>query len=574
MTSDERLKRLERWLAELYSTAEKDMRGKWDEYLARQEKRAETLLSHVGDAKTPEEKKAAEEKYQAFLKSKTAGDKHYRDMVNELARQYHDVNVRAAGMVNGQRTAFFADGYNLSADKINDVALSQDIGIRFDMCSAEAVEWLAERQNDLILPGPANPMAREDMTWNVRQINAQMAQGIVQGESIPKIAARLQNVTDMNHRSAIRNARTMATGCQNAGRVQSMKTAEEWGVHTRKQWLSQHDGRTRHTHDDPPPNGVSGETVGPDAWFSNGCRYPGDPVGPASEVYNCRCTLVTVIDGFSSNLPKGKEDAVHVWIDGEEVTGEHITKTAKERKPRKRKTADGTHVYNQQYSVYALDNDLNITEEHTYTVTREKKYGFPDGTANGVYKKRDADVYTTDDGVRFIVPSSVNREKQPGSPIDFMQAYYRLPPEYRSQIQRTIHILDYRNPQDANWEKRYGIAGFRSYATGGKEISFYEYPEGHDSDYLVKTFAHEGAHYIDKWKDGAKFISDSTEWKNAMDRDFYLNGLKGPTDYAQAANAEDFAESVAYYVTERSYMENNFPNRTEIIRRTIENEEP
>jgi len=319
MTSEERLRRMEAWLTSLYKDAEAEMRGKWDKYMARQEKRAEKLLEAVRDAKTPEEKRAAEERYRAHLKSVTSGSKYYRDMVEELARKYHEANKLAAEYVNGKRADFFADGYNFSAGQINDAAIARDIAIRFDLCSADAVNWLAERQNDLLLPGPREPMASEDLTWNIRNINSQVAQGIVQGESIPKIAERLRNVSDMNLRASIRNARTMATGCQNGGRVQAMKTAEGWGVHTRKQWLSQHDSRTRHTHDNPPPNGVSGETVGPDDWFSNGCRFPGDPAGPAAEVYNCRCTLITVIDGFSSNLPRGKEGAVRIWVDGERV---------------------------------------------------------------------------------------------------------------------------------------------------------------------------------------------------------------------------------------------------------------
>ena len=314
MTPDDRLRRLEKWLRDLYRDAEKDMRGKWDEYMSRQEKRAEKLLEAVRTAKTDEAKKAAEEKYRAFLKSKTSGDEYYRGMVSELARQYANADIRAQEIINGQRSAFYADGYNFTAGDINRAALDNDIGIRFDLCSADAVEYLYKNNGGINMPTPRYLEYTKDTVWNAHLINSQVAQGIVQGESIPKIAKRLTNVTDSDYKACVRRARTMATNCQNAGRVQSMKTAEEWGVKTKKRWLCTHDARTRHSHLE-----IDGETIDPDATFSNGCRWPGDPIAPPAECWNCRCTTITVIDGFSSNLPKGKENAIHVWIDGEKV---------------------------------------------------------------------------------------------------------------------------------------------------------------------------------------------------------------------------------------------------------------
>lgn len=312
--TDEKLRALEAWLQRLYKDAESEMRGKWDEYLSRQEKRAETLLSRVREAETDEERAAAKKAYQAFLKSKTAGDKHYREMVRELAREYSQTNKRALEIINGKRAEFFADGYNLSADAINHAAIREDIGIRFDLCDADAVSELAKRRNDMNFPTPKYLEVTKDTLWNIKNINSQVAQGIVQGESIPKIAARIQNVTGVNTASAVRTARTMATNSANAGRVESMKRAEDMGVKTKKRWLCTHDSRTRDSHLQ-----LDGETIDNDAIFSNDCRWPGDPIGPPAEVWNCRCTLITVIDGFSSNLPKGKEDAVHVTIDGKRV---------------------------------------------------------------------------------------------------------------------------------------------------------------------------------------------------------------------------------------------------------------
>lgn len=57
-----------------------------------------------------------------------------------------------------------------------------------------------------------------------------------------------------------------------------------------KEWMATLDGRTRHSH-----AVLDGEHVPNNKKFSNGCRFPGDPQGPAAEVYNCRCTLVAFL---------------------------------------------------------------------------------------------------------------------------------------------------------------------------------------------------------------------------------------------------------------------------------------
>lgn len=314
MNTDEKLRALEAWLSNLYKDAESEMRGKWDEYLKQHEKTVEKLLTRVREAKDDEAKKKATKVYLDYMKDHIQNTKYYKGMVRELASQYADVNSRALRMVNGQRADFFANGYNFSAEEINSVAIDQDIGIRFDLCDADTVEWLAEHRERTLMPPPEKLKIPEDERWSAKLINSQVSQGIIQGESIPKIAKRLENVTDGETKACIRRARTMVTGAENAGRVQAMNNAEAWGVKTKKRWMCTHDNRTRDTHLE-----LDGETIDNDAIFWNGCRWPGDPIGPPAEVWNCRCTLITVVDGFSSNLPKGKEDAVHVTIDGKRV---------------------------------------------------------------------------------------------------------------------------------------------------------------------------------------------------------------------------------------------------------------
>lgn len=67
-----------------------------------------------------------------------------------------------------------------------------------------------------------------------------------------------------------------------------------------KQWDAQWDNRTRVTHLD-----LDGEITYLDGTFSNGCSYPGDTLGPASEWVNCRCTLAPYIMPLGKAAPDG-----------------------------------------------------------------------------------------------------------------------------------------------------------------------------------------------------------------------------------------------------------------------------
>ena len=181
----------------------------------------------------------------------------------------------------------------------------RDIG--FDLLDEQTVRRLIEEQPDL-MPYYSPIRARQrgfDLAFGKRQITKQLTTGILMGESIPKLADRLQtNIPTMMRNSAIRAARTAVTGAQNAGRIESYIEAEEMGIKLQKCWLATLDDRTRHSH-----AAIDGEAVGTKEYFSNGCMYPGDPQGEPSEVYNCRCTMITEIEGIdTSRAPRRARD--------------------------------------------------------------------------------------------------------------------------------------------------------------------------------------------------------------------------------------------------------------------------
>lgn len=146
--------------------------------------------------------------------------------------------------------------------------------------------------------------------WNAQHLQSTITQAAVSGSSVDDIAKDLRRVMAMNVRDSIRVARTAMTGAENAGRVNAYQRAQSMGIELEQTWLATLDGRTRLSH-----RFMDGENVPVNGTFSNGCRFPGDPSGPASEVMNCRCTLVAnlksveqnvnTLDGRWSRLPKG-----------------------------------------------------------------------------------------------------------------------------------------------------------------------------------------------------------------------------------------------------------------------------
>ena len=150
----------------------------------------------------------------------------------------------------------------------------------------------------------------------------------LQGEDIPKIANRLQSVARMNNKIAIRNARTFITAAENGGRQYGMEYAESIGVKLQKRWLATLDSRTRHSHAI-----LDGETIPLDGKFSNGLRWPADVgAGNPDEIFNCRCSLISVVDGINMEVDPAKVRRANklVGMSYDDWKAEHRKKWVKE----------------------------------------------------------------------------------------------------------------------------------------------------------------------------------------------------------------------------------------------------
>ena len=245
----------------------------------------------------------------------------WKDLRNTIAEDLVNKQAIAKSITNGYMPEVYALNHNFVAETVsNDL----DFNITFSLYDKNAVENLM-KHND-ILPPPGKRMnakfARgEAVKWERGQIQSVTMQSILQGESIPKMSKRIaQTLSVRNRADSIRYARTACTGAENKGRLDGMRHLEEDGLVLHKQWTATGDDRTRNSHLD-----IDGESVPPNEEFSNGLMYPGDPGGSADEVWNCRCSMGTIVIGFR------RKDGSISYVDYERDEDQHDREIAAER---------------------------------------------------------------------------------------------------------------------------------------------------------------------------------------------------------------------------------------------------
>ena len=278
--TDEKLEEMEKRLSAIYSRAENEIQNTADEYFSKFAKQDEAKR------KLLEQGKITEDEYKKWRKGKVMYGKRFTEMKEQCAKQLLNVNQTALAYVNGELPEVYAMNYNALESAVDGVG-----GYSFTLVDADTVRNLAVTDTSL-LPYKEIDTAK-DIPWNMKKINAETLQGILQGESMDKIAKRIMNVQEMNKTQAIRSARTIVTGAENKGRQDSYARATADGIILQKEWIATNDSRTRHSH-----AALDGAVVDQDKKFDNGLMFPGDQNGRPEETWNCRCTVAAVVKGF------------------------------------------------------------------------------------------------------------------------------------------------------------------------------------------------------------------------------------------------------------------------------------
>lgn len=290
------IRELEKKLAKEYSQAEKELQAKLDDYLKRYEAKDKKWQKWVADGT-----KTAEE-YKQWKTGQVMTGKRWEAMRDSMAAELHNVNVTAREIVSGEKPTVYVINHDYTTYKIEQ---QTSVDTSYLLYNKDTTNRIIAKEAK-ILPDPGKNMkariaAGKDIAWQKGQIQSVTTQAILQGESIPNMAKRIASTMgETNHKSTIRYARTAITSAENGGRIHAMERAQSYGIKLQKTWMATLDGRTRDSHVD-----LDGQSVDVEEPFLSDHGYimfPGDPFAHPAEIWNCRCTMITQVEGFENDM--------------------------------------------------------------------------------------------------------------------------------------------------------------------------------------------------------------------------------------------------------------------------------
>jgi len=314
--TDDELKRLEKRLDAVYGQAAEEMTARLEDHIQRFDAQNERWRQAVAEGR------ATAEEWADWRRGVSVEGRWVADMAADLSDSAVNVDVMARDIVNDTIPTVYAHSADLTAYQIE-----RDIGWMthsFDLVNEDAVRELVTMGEDeqliheVIPVGPPKPRVQSlrvnldrarDVRWNRQKFHSAITQSVLQGESIPRVSARLMNVLNMDRNMAVRAARTAITAAENMGRTRTYDRAVSLGIDMKQQWIATHDERTRSEH-----RALDGQIVNVGEPFEvDGYElmYPADPAAPPYLTYNCRCRTVAYFDdvqdpdGFWTEFPNG-----------------------------------------------------------------------------------------------------------------------------------------------------------------------------------------------------------------------------------------------------------------------------
>lgn len=318
--TDQELAALESRIAAEYKRAADEMQEKADAYFVSFAKRDAEQKALIGTIVNGREYTV--EDYKQWRLAQIGRGKRFKALRDRVAERYTRANEVTAAYINGDMPKIYAMNHAYTIKMaVNEFGEVWNVG-DFTLFDEHTVKRLLVEQPDLMPYYPEKRAVKRkiDLAYGKRQITSVVTSGILQGQSIDRMARHLMDrVTGMNRTSAVRAARTAVTQAENAGRQAAADELERKGAILQKRWIAYDDNRSR-IH-----NGVKihvqadGQIVDSDKPFTVGgeeLMFPGDGSMGASgwNLYQCRCTRVTEIIGFKSILTDEQRKRANIRV--------------------------------------------------------------------------------------------------------------------------------------------------------------------------------------------------------------------------------------------------------------------
>jgi HK97 family phage portal protein len=179
-----------------------------------------------------------------------------------------------------------------------ELGYDQQLDVVFNARDENAIQAMRERDKDersLILKARGIESFKNISATTTDQIMDRIRKGVENNETADRIAEGIANeFKEITPSRARTIARTETLTAVSIGHNAAMQNAREvFGPELKKTWINVGDLNVRNTHADPSMSKV----IKFDETFPNGLHYPREPGGPASEVINCRCTIIMIPPG-------------------------------------------------------------------------------------------------------------------------------------------------------------------------------------------------------------------------------------------------------------------------------------
>lgn len=323
MYTDKKISEVNRELRKTYRTAQRELKKKlsnFEQRFAVENKKKKEQLTKG---------RITQDDYRSWLTGRVFVRNQWESNIRQVNSVILDVNKQAMNIINTSRFDVFAENYNFMAWQGE-----RAINASFSLYNAESVAKLILEKPQLLPKWKIDE--KKDYKWNYKRVNNIIRQGIIQGEGVPEITERLCRELATGNEAKMRMfARTALNEAQNAGRQQQMNDAHKMGIEVEKEWIAVHDSRTRDSH-----RYLDGRRVPynkPFVSLLGEIRFPSDPTADAADVFNCRCTMVTIYPKYDSD----SED----WRKNEIIDGQTYEQW---KKGKQRKSIDNKPIYTQK----------------------------------------------------------------------------------------------------------------------------------------------------------------------------------------------------------------------------------